>query len=103
MIIYNKAVRDRIPEIIEAQGKDYNVVVLNDEEFLEALENKLIEELEEYQREESVIELCDIIEVAMRIAEIKNVSNEELDTLRVQKNKERGSFKENLFLISVKD
>ena len=103
MKIYNKAIRDRIPEIIEAQGKDYNVVVLNDEDFLEAMEKKLEEELEEYQKEKSVMELCDIIEVAMRIAELRNVPNEKLMRLRSQKNLDRGSFKNNLFLISIND
>ena len=47
MRTYNKLVRDRIPEIIEADGKHCSVEMLSDEEYLLLLERKLDEELAE--------------------------------------------------------
>ena len=39
---YNKAIRDKIPEIIQKDGYSCNVKTLSDEEFLEHLENSYI-------------------------------------------------------------
>lgn len=44
-----KAIRDKIPEIIKKDGYSCNVKILSDEEFLEKLEEKLSEEITEYQ------------------------------------------------------
>ena len=44
-IVYNKLVRDKIPEIIRASGKSRTVAVLSPEEYLEMLDKKLSEEL----------------------------------------------------------
>lgn len=41
VIKYNKLVRDRIPEIIEASGKTCKTVSLNDVEYLHILDAKL--------------------------------------------------------------
>ena len=40
-MIHNKAIRDKIPEIIEKSGSKCNVKTLSDSEFLEKLEGKL--------------------------------------------------------------
>ena len=45
--IYNKAIRDKIPELIENSGKRGIVKQLSDEEFLPELEKKLNEEVNE--------------------------------------------------------
>ena len=47
-IIYNKLIRDKIPEIIEASGKTCETEILSDEEYLQMLDKKLDEELAEY-------------------------------------------------------
>ena len=101
MIEYHKAIRDKIPEIIKKSGYDYNIKKLSDTEFLAQLEKKLGEELEEYNQSKSVEELADILEVIYRISELKGTSKEQLDELRVKKAKDRGVFKENLFLIDT--
>jgi len=100
-VVYNKAIRDKIPEIIKKSGYDYNIKKLSDTEFLAQLEKKLGEELEEYNQSKSVEELADILEVICRISELKGTSKEQLDELRVKKAKDRGVFKENLFLIDT--
>ena len=44
MAIHNKAIRDKIPEIIKKEGHSCNVKTLSDEGFLAELEKKLSEE-----------------------------------------------------------
>ena len=41
-ITYNKLVRDKIPEIIEASGKTCETEILSDEEYLQMLEKKKV-------------------------------------------------------------
>ena len=101
MVTYNKAIRDKIPEIIKKSGHDYNIKTLSDDEFLSKLEEKLVEELQEYQESKSVEELSDILEVIYRISELKGTTKEQLDELKQKKSQERGGFKDNLFLIDT--
>lgn len=101
LVSYNKAIRDKIPEIIKNSGYSYNLKILPDEEFLIEIEKKLAEEVSEYQKDKDVTELADILEVIYRIVELKGVSKEELEKIRITKNSERGSFDKNLFLIDT--
>ena len=98
---YDKAIRDKIPDIIKKSGNSYNVKKLSDDEFLPELEKKLREEVEEYLKSKSVEELADAIEVIYRIAELKGISNEKLEMLREEKASKRGKFNENLFLVDA--
>jgi predicted house-cleaning noncanonical NTP pyrophosphatase (MazG superfamily) len=99
MTEYNKAIRDKIPEIIKQTGNQCDVKTLSNEEFLEKLEEKLSEEVAEYQNDKNPEELADVLEVIYRIVELKGISKEELDEIRTKKKEERGSFSKNLFLI----
>ena len=101
MTKYHKAIRDKVPEIIKKDGYSCNVKTLSDEEFLAELEKKLSEEVTEYQNDKNPEELADILEVIYRIAQLKGISKEELEKIRVKKVEERGGFKENLFLIDT--
>ena len=101
LIKYNKAVRDKIPEIIKSSGKNCNIKKLDDSEFLVELEKKLIEELSEYQKSKDIGELADILEVIYRIAKLKGISKEELEKIRINKIQKRGAFEKNLFLIDT--
>jgi len=98
---YNKAIRDKIPEIIHKDGHSCNVETLSDEKFLEQLEKKLSEELAEYQKEKNPEELADILEVIYRVAQLRGVSKEELEKIRIKKSEQRGGFDKNLFLIDT--
>ena len=102
-IDYNKAIRDKIPEVIKKSGKKYEIKTLSDEEFLKELEKKLVEELNEYQESKDVEELSDILEVIYRISSLKGTSSEQLDKIRKDKVTKRGAFDDNLFLISTED
>ena len=101
MIKYNKAIRDKIPEIIAESGKKYNLKQLDDESFLAEIEKKLIEEVNEYSKSKDVEELADLLEVIYRISELKGVSSDELDKIRIDKAEKRGKFASNLFLIDA--
>ena len=84
-------------------GRKCEVIRLSDEEFLIELEKKLEEELSEYKVNKKIEELCDLIEVAYRLAELQGVSNNTINQLRIQKNSERGKFEKNIFLIEVNE
>lgn len=101
--VYNKAIRDKIPEIIIESGSEPTIEILSDDDFLTELEKKLDEEIKEYKESKKVEELCDLIEIAYRIAELRGVSKDSFDQIRKDKNAERGKFKENLFLIQVNE
>ena len=83
--IYNKLVRDKIPEIIEASGKTCETEILSDEEYLQMLDKKLDEELAEYHQEQNIEELADLLEVLYATAKARGYSIEELDHVRVEK------------------
>ena len=98
---YNKAIRDKIPEIIQKDGYLCNVKTLSDGEILEYLEKKISEEVAEYQNDKNPEELADILEVIYRVAQLRGVSKEELEKIRIKKSEERGGFEKNLFLIDT--
>ncbi len=102
MRLYNKLVRDKIPEVIqENEGKNAKIRILNDEEYLKELNIKLKEEVEEYLASGEIEELADIEEVLRALVEIKGKSLEEFDNLRLSKVEKRGAFKDKIFLESV--
>ena len=101
MTQFDKAIRDKIPEIIKESGKNCNVKKLTDSEFLVQLEKKLVEELSEYQESKNVEELADILEVIYRISELKGITSDELDSIKNEKAKKRGKFNDNLFLVDT--
>ena len=99
MIKYNKAIRDKIPEIIAESGKKFNLKQLDDTSFLAELEKKLTEEVNEYSESKDVEELADLLEVIYRISELRGVNSDELEKIRRDKAEKRGKFASNLFLI----
>ena len=100
-IKYNKLVRDRIPEIIEASGKRCVCATLSDEEYLARLDEKLNEELAEYQESKSMEELADLLEVIRAVAAARGSSVEEVETIRRDKVAKRGGFEKKILLTEV--
>ena len=98
MKIYNKLVRDKIPEIIEADGKACKTRILSDDEYIEALETKLNEEVAEYQSDKSLEEMADVLEVLQAICVARGYSLEELEAVRAKKCEDRGGFAEKIYL-----
>ena len=100
-IKYNKLVRDRIPEIIEASGKRCVCSTLSDEQYLAMLDAKLNEELAEYQESKSVEELADLLEVIRAVAVARGSSIEEVEAIRRDKAAKRGRFEKKILLTAV--
>ncbi len=53
MPIYNKLIRNKIPQIIKANGKIPTTRILNEDEYIEELCNKTQEELTEYLEQQA--------------------------------------------------
>ncbi|MFD3260750.1 phosphoribosyl-ATP pyrophosphohydrolase [Paenibacillus lentus] len=105
MPVYNKLVRDKIPQIIAADGKAYRSRILDKEEYLQELRTKLREETEEYfnaaDDKEALEELADMLEVIRALAEAHGSSPTELEKIRVDKAEKRGGFQDRVYLIDV--
>lgn len=96
--IYNKLIRDRIPEIIENDGRKAKIRILDDEEYRKQLNKKLQEEVKEYLEDNNVEELADIVEVVYGILNSMNVPVDEFERIRNEKKTKNGGFEKRLFL-----
>lgn len=103
MKIYNKLVRDNIPQIIEKTGNSFVTHIASKEEYTSLLEAKLLEEVKEYQEDKNLEELADIMEVVIGLANAMGHSEEELFAKRVEKKEERGGFSRRIVLEKVND
>lgn len=107
MITYNKLVRDRIIDIIKENGKTYKARKLKKDEFLDAIYKKFNEEVQEFQvatnKKDQIEELADILELVHAATNALDISYEELEIVRQEKEKKRGGFKERLFLEKVEE
>ena len=101
MRIYNKLVRDNIPDIIKNQGEKPYVSVLDDKRYNTQLRKKLKEEVREYLISEEIEELADIIEVVEAIANHKGSSLEKVLEIKEKKAVKNGKFEKRLFLKKV--
>jgi len=100
-ITYRKLVRDKIPEIIEKDGKQCVCSILSDEDYLLMLDQKLSEELQEYQESKSMEELADLLEVMHAVMLARGSSMDEVEQIRIKKDEKRGGFKKRILLDSV--
>lgn len=102
MKLYNKLVRDRIPEIIKKSGKECEIEIVNGIEKQELLEKKLLEEVNEYMEDKNLEELADVMEVLFGLANELGFTEEDLLNKRNEKLLERGGFKKGIVLKIVK-
>jgi predicted house-cleaning noncanonical NTP pyrophosphatase (MazG superfamily) len=107
MPIYNKLVRDRIPEVIAADRKKFSTRILTNEEYIKELKKKSYEELDEYMNadnnDDAIDELADLLEIIHALAEYHGETFEKVEEIRQKKAEKRGGFKEKIFLIEVED
>jgi predicted house-cleaning noncanonical NTP pyrophosphatase (MazG superfamily) len=110
--IYNKLVRDKIPAIVEQNGKRANYTVLGQAEYVDALRQKFTEEWAEYVEaanaekmspSQAVEELADLLEILYSLARIHGADEHELHRVCQQKREERGGFSERIWLVEVRD
>lgn len=100
-ITYNKLVRDNIPKIIDASNKRCESKIIEGNELMELLIEKLQEEVAEYIESDDIEELADILEVIHGILYQRNVSMEVIEDLRIKKKEERGGFEKGIKLLRV--
>jgi predicted house-cleaning noncanonical NTP pyrophosphatase (MazG superfamily) len=102
---YPKLVRDKIPELVESQNKKATVRILTDDnEYLNFLLSKLVEEATELANAKSednqLEELADVLEVVEAIIVLKKLNQSDISKIQDQKRQERGGFKERLLMLS---
>ena len=99
---HNKLVRDKIPEVIESSGGQYEIRVLGEEEFRRELVNKLTEEAKELSSVDPkglVDEMADVLELLKALAKENGIDFRVVEEKQVSKREERGGFQRRLFLV----
>ena len=104
-IVYNKLVRDNIPDICKSNGDEPFIRVLNDEEYWEYLLKKDNEELEEVRTAKSLDERkkewADKLELIKAMAEFSGFSLDDILEEAARKRQKNGGFDKRLLLEKV--
>lgn len=106
MKTHNKLVRDRILEIIEKDGVNYQSRILREEEFRHELLKKVVEEAQEVldsngNQDELVKELADLWEVIESIVKTFKLDHEQIQEVKQHRHDLRGGFDKRIFLKST--
>ncbi|WP_341518438.1 nucleoside triphosphate pyrophosphohydrolase [Bacillus paramobilis] len=106
MPTYNKLIRDKIPQIIKANGRTPTTRILPKDEYIKEICKKTEEELAEYleadTKEHKLEELSDLLELINALAEYEGTTLEEIDKIRRKKVEERGGFQNRIYLTEVR-
>ena len=101
-VYYRKLIRDKIPEVIKANGGEYKTKILDKREFEKELRKKVVEEAKELAKaspKDLLNELSDLLELIKSIALYHKIEFKKVEQNQIKKNRERGGFKKMLFLI----
>lgn len=104
--LYNKLIRDNIPEIIKASGKECDVKVLNDEEYILKLKEKIIEEareVSEADKSEIIGELADVLEIIEAIEKHYDIDHSLVEKKKQDKAVKNGKFEKKLLLTETRE
>ena len=102
--VYNKLVRDNIPNIIKEKGETPITRILDDDTYKIELEKKLYEEYNEVLEasgDNRVEELADMLEIIRALAKLENKSLQDVIDIADNKNIKRGAFEKKIFLEKV--
>lgn len=88
--IYNKLVRDKIPEVLDSKGVFYEKRMASDEEYKKELLKKLMEEVQEFSEAGDIEELADVIEVVEALKKLPEYSA--VEQIQQDKREEKGGF-----------
>lgn len=102
--IYNKLVRDNIPNIIKAKGEMPVIKILDDDAYKIELEKKLNEEYHEVLEAvgvDRIEELADMLEIIRALAKLEGKTLQDVIDTANLKNQKRGAFEEKIFLEKV--
>lgn len=101
--IRGKLVRDRIPEIIEADGIVCVWESLSDEDYLIMLEKALRDGAEEFQLNKSLEKLADLMEMIHAVVKARGWTWEELERRRADKSAKQGGFERKILLKEIRN
>ena len=91
--VYNKLVRDNIPNIIKNNGGEPFTRILTDEEYNEVLNTK--------NTEERIEELADMIEIISSLALVEGKNLDVVLECAKKKSIKRGGFEKKIYLEKV--
>lgn len=96
-----KLVRDQIPSILQAKGILMHQRVMEQEEFIQKLKDKLLEEGEEVRKAKNSLELleelADVLEVIQALSSASGLTMEEIEKKRIEKRSVKGGFEKKIF------
>ena len=101
--IYQKLVRDRIPEIIEKDGKEFSVCQVKGDRLKDYAMKKLQEEVQEFVESPSAEEAADITEIFHFICHRMGIKESEILAQATSKRILRGGFEMGYILEWVED
>ena len=90
--IYQKLVRDRIPEIITEAGKDFSVTQMRAERLKDYAMKKLQEEVQEFVENPCAEEAADIREILDFLCERLALGESAIKASQISKRVTRGAF-----------
>jgi predicted house-cleaning noncanonical NTP pyrophosphatase (MazG superfamily) len=99
---YHKLVRDRIPEIIKEDGRNCETEIMSEEEYRQALRQKLVEEAQEAAEsrpDHLVTELADLYEIIDALMMTYDLDREAVLAEQSQRRTTRGGFDKRLRLL----
>jgi len=95
---YNKLIRDKIPEIIIADGAKAITHIADAAEYKEKLKDKLLEETNEFIESEDISEIADIYEVIEALCKLYGFDKEVVAKIKQDKQDKRGGFSKKIIL-----
>lgn len=98
---YDKLVRDKIPEILEQEGKHYTARMVEDEEYEKYLIKKMQEETKEFQETPCLDEAADMYEVFKKILAQWGLSISNVKLVARHKKELKGAFEYGIILEEV--
>ena len=100
--IYNKLVRDKIPEIIENDGEKPKIRILDNEEYKKELKKKLVEEVQEVvltgNNNDLLKEIGDILVEIEAMEKAYDLNKNQILKTKEERKQERGGFEKKIFL-----
>lgn len=100
-IVYDKLIRDKIPEIMKKSKQEFEIFIASKEEYRDKLLEKVKEELEEFKKTPCEEEMADLLEVLENLMEEFELKYEDVLKVKQEKMLKRGSFKNKLILKKI--
>jgi len=96
-------VRDKIPELLKREGRNFKLVEIKDDnDFFLLLLKKLKEEVNEFLVNNDPEEIADILEVLETILRVKGWNENYIRRIKERKKAERGGF-DKRYLIEIEN